>query len=109
MAKDEVLSADAIKQQQSFFEQAHKPFDIVSNDKGSVGFIQEVSINSGQLNEEKFSYAVCWLTGDERKTAWFDHDELNSHCNLFVKMAQKTCHPAGNNSKHVKSLLGAIK
>jgi len=82
---------------------AHKPFDIVECN-GCFGYIQEVNINDGQVKDDQISYAVHWFNGSER-FAWFDHDELKVHCNLFVEIAKDTCHPFGNNKKHVKRLL----
>lgn len=89
---------------------AYKPFDIVTDEKGNVGFIQEVSVNSCQdTPNSQISYAVSWLVGDNYKHAWFDHDELTKHCNLFVKIAEASCHPSGSNSYSVQSLFNNIK
>ncbi len=84
---------------------AYKPFDVVTNKGGDVGFIQEVSVNDCQDSpEHQISYAVNWLVGNEYKHAWFDHEELTVHCNLFVKIAESSCHPAGGGAESVRSL-----
>jgi hypothetical protein len=86
-------------------QKAYKPFDVVTNKKGDVGFIQEVSINRCQPSiNSQLSYAVNWFMGND-KHAWFDHDELTVLCNLFVKIAESTCHPMDNNKKHVSQLI----
>lgn len=88
------------------FKKAYKPYDIVSDQNGNVGFIQEVSINSGQVTPEcQLSYAVNWLYGNNSKHAWFSHKELTVHCNLFVKIAEISTHPMGHNACDVKRLL----
>lgn len=85
---------------------AHKPFDIVTNVAGDVGIIQEVSINSCQeSSDSQLSYAVRWLVGNERKFAWFDHNELKVHCNLFIAMGEMACNPRGNNANWVSKLV----
>jgi len=89
---------------------AYKPFDVVTDKKGNVGFIEEVNVNECQDEpKEQISYAVNWLTGKETKNAWFDHSELESHCNLLIKIAERTCHPMGNNSNYVKRLIRTLK
>ena len=81
-----------------------RPYDVVTDKDGTVGFIREVSINECQPeNSTQIQYAVNWLVGDNNKTAWFDHSELKSHCNLFVKIAESSCHPMGHNKKWVKN------
>lgn len=70
----------------------YKPYDIVTDKNGNVGFIQEVSFNTCQPEEYQKPYAVNWITGDNTKHAWFDHSELKYHCNLFVKIAESSCH-----------------
>ena len=88
---------------------AYKPFDIVTNKNGDVGFIQEVSVNDCQDEaKHQISYAVNWLVGDEYKHAWFSHDELTMHCNLFVKIAESACHPMGRNESKVQILFNAM-
>lgn len=87
---------------------AHKPFDIVTNKKGDVGFIQEVSANSCQDKpKHQIRYAVCWIVGSEYKHAWFYHEELTPHGNLFVKIAECACHPMGHNDRNVQDLFNA--
>lgn len=84
---------------------AYKPFDVVTNKNGDVGFIQEVNVNDCQSNPyHQISYTVNWLVGDEYKDAWFNHDELTVHCNLFIKIAESACHPMGHKSRWVQTL-----
>jgi hypothetical protein len=84
---------------------ALKPFDIVSDEKGNVGIVQEVGVNPCQDGfDSQISYAVEWITGTGSKHAWYDHGELKFHCNIFVKIAEMACHPMGNNAYFVKHL-----
>ena len=94
-------TTDAIKK-------AFKPFDVVTCKGGSVGFIQEVNINGCQ-NELRWqlSYAVNWIVGKETKHAWWEHEELTYHCNLFVEIAQAMCHPFGTSEEFVAKLFSA--
>jgi hypothetical protein len=87
-------------------ENAYKPYDVVTNKDGDVGFIQEVNVNDSQPSGSRWqiSYAVSWLVGDEIKHVWWDHDELTRHCNLFMEIAKASCHPSGRN-KHSVELL----
>lgn len=90
-------------------EWAHKPYDIVTDIEGNVGFIQEVSVNDCQESPEaQISYSVNWLTGDNYKTAWFDHDELTYQCNMFVKIAESSCHAFGSSANSVQALFNHI-
>ena len=51
---------------QETLNNAYKPFDVVTNKNGDVGFIQEVSVNDCQDEPSRqISYAVNWLVGDE--------------------------------------------
>ncbi len=94
---------------QETLNNAYKPFDVVTNKNGDVGFIQEVSVNDCQDEPSRqISYAVNWLVGDEYKHACFDHEELTLHCNIFVKIAEIACHPFGDNSSKVQSLFNAM-
>lgn len=86
-------------------KEAYKPFDIVSDSNGSVGFIREVSVNSCQPDGHQISYAIEWLFGSTVKVAWFDHSELKRHCNLMLKIAEGLCHPFGNNKEYVSKLI----
>lgn len=85
---------------------AYKPFDIVTDQLGNVGFIWEVNVNRCQpLPENQISYSVKWIVGNQSKVAWFDHNELKKHGNIQIKIAECMCHPFGNNSKHVEKLV----
>lgn len=90
---------------------AYKPFDVVTNSSGNVGFIQEVSINDCQPDKlHQISYAVKWLVynGGSEKAAWFTCDELTVHSNIFVSIAECACHPMGGNSVHVNTLFKSM-
>ncbi len=84
---------------------AYKPFDVVTDEKGNVGFIQEVNVNDCQPEGYQISYAVDWLVGVGSKNAWYDHCDLIKHCNLFVKIAECSCHPFGSSKRKVKMLM----
>lgn len=87
-------------------KEAYKPYDIVTDENGNVGFIQEVSINPHQSEPYQVQYAVKWLIGSPTRTAWYRHSELTRHCNLFVKIAECSCHPFGNSERWVSMLMG---
>ena len=90
-------------------KKAYKPFDVVSDENGNVGLIQEVFVNECQDSfDAQISYAVKWLVGDATKHAWYAHCELKLHCNLFVVIAECACHPMSNNSKHVQKLFNKM-
>lgn len=92
------------------FEEAYKPYDVVTDKEGNVGFIQEVNINSCQESlRMQLSYAVNWLVGDNDKHAWFDHNELTSHTNLLLKIAESSCGSHTRSEIHCKKLLGFEK
>lgn len=87
------------------FKKAYKPFDIVSDKGGNVGLIKEVNVNSCQDTfEHQISYAITWLTGTNRQSAWFHHYELQRHCNLFLKIAECAASGHGGNYRHVEKL-----
>lgn len=91
-------------------KKAYKPFDLVSDKNGNVGIIQEVDVNDCQEEpEHQISYAVEWLIGRGDKHAWYSTDELTSHCNLFVRIAECACHPMGSSSTSVKSLFNNME
>jgi len=79
-----------------------KPYDIVTDEDGNVGFIQEVSISDCR---NYASYAVNWLTGRNFKHAWFGYNELKRQGNLFVKIAEASCNAAGTSERDVKYIL----
>jgi hypothetical protein len=87
---------------------ALKPFDIVSIENGAVGYVREVSVNDCQADaKNQIRYAVNWLIG-YGKTAWWDHNDLKYHCNLFVKIAEDACHNMGRNEARVQELFNSI-
>lgn len=88
---------------------AYKPFDLVADKKGNVGFIQEVSVNNCQETPNaQISYAVNWMIGNNDKYAWFLHKELTVHGNILIKIAECACHPMGNNARSVQNLFSAM-
>lgn len=86
-------------------KEAYKPYDIVTDKNGNVGFIQETSINDCQPEPHQISYSVKWIVGKGEKSAWYGHSELTKHCNMFVKIAECSCHPFGNNGRKVERLM----
>jgi hypothetical protein len=88
-------------------KKSYKPYDIVSDKNGSVGFIQEVSVNDGRSNpQDQLSYAVKWFYGNNIKHAWFYHEELEKHGNIFEEIALASLHPFGTGKKYTKIILG---
>lgn len=76
---------------------AHRPFDIVRDSFGNVGFIKEVSFNDSQLKEQhQIQYSVHWLIEIEPnlpelhtyKSAWFHREELTAHANILMEIAR---------------------
>lgn len=93
-----------------YIEKAHKPFDCVILEDGSVGFIKEVSINDCQESFDRcVSYSIHWIENrGYNKTAWFSHKELegNIYNNFMFEVAKCMVHPFGNNEKYVDRLFG---
>jgi len=86
---------------------SYKPYDIVSDKNGSVGFIQEININDCQSEIEwQLTYAVKWFYGNNRKHAWFCHEKLEKHGNIFEEIALASIHPFGTNKEYTKVILG---
>lgn len=87
---------------------AFKPYDIITDKNGNVGIITEVNVNECQEGfDNQISYSVEWLVGIGDKNAWYIHEELKSHCNMLIKIAEFSCHPFGCNKSKVKSLFKA--
>lgn len=85
---------------------AHKPYDVVSDTSGNVGFICEVNVNTCQEGfDAQISYAVEWLVGEGDKHAWYTHNELTYHDNLLIRIAEISCHPSGRSKKWVRPLM----
>ena len=89
------------------YKKAYKPYDIVTDFLGNVGYIEEVSLNHCQPKDHaQVSYSVQWLIGAESlKCAWYSHSELTRHCNLFVKIAESSRHDFTTNKKDLQKLL----
>jgi hypothetical protein len=91
------------------FKKAHRPFTIVRLNDGSVGLINEVSINHCQDKiDHQIGYSVLWFhNATDNRNAWWKHKELNT-CkvgNLFDMIAEASCHPFGGNSKTAVELM----
>ena len=90
----------------------YNPFDVVTNSLGSVGYISEVNINECQeVFKHQVSYAVEWLVVQQanhrdNRHAWFEHEELTVHNNLFSIIAKGACHPFGSGRRTVEMLEG---
>lgn len=86
----------------------YRPYDVVSDKDGNVGFIQEVNLNECQVGfNDQVSYAVCWLVGNNTKHAWFSHADLDRHSNIFDKIARASCHPFGSGHRSMDLLNGS--
>ena len=83
----------------------YKPYDVVTDKQGNVGFINEVNVNTSDKESTRMSYAVTWIVGKSGMSSWHTYSELKVHCNLFVKIAECSCHPFGRNVIHVQKLL----
>jgi hypothetical protein len=74
-----------------------------------VALITEVSCNGCQYGfKDQISYSVTWITGKENKVSWFNHDEITVHSNIFMVIAEKSCHAFGTNESKVKKVLGNL-
>lgn len=92
------------------YRKTHKPYDVITI-KGyeGVALIKEVSCNSCQdVFEDQISYSAVWITGKESKVAWFNHDEITVHSNIFMIIAELSCHEFSNNDIEVKNVLGNL-
>lgn len=88
-------------------KRAYKPYDIVTDDVGNVGFIKETSLNEAQTEfNHQVTYSVEWLvvkTGHP-KNAWWQHEDLRCHTNMFKEIAKVSCHDMGYSSHSVDKL-----
>lgn len=92
---------------QDTLDKAYKPFDVVSDKDGNVGFVREVSVNVCQPSglENQISYAVTWLFRvTNPHSAWYVNTDLSKHCNLFEEIAKTTCHSMGGSGRWVEKL-----
>jgi len=92
---------------ENILKEAFKPYDIVTDSYGCVGFINEVHINTCQPEPYPVSYSVEWLVGRIGGSSWYEHYELKKHCNLFVKIAECSCNKFGNNGKKVSEIMAS--
>lgn len=89
--------------------EALKPFDIVTNKHGHVGFIVEVNLNDCQPSpEHQVGYSVNWIVGSGDKCAWFKDGELTYHANLFVEIAKASCHNMGGSRHNIGALMNNL-
>jgi hypothetical protein len=91
-----------------YAKMAHKPFDIVQLEDGSIGYIKEVSINKCQEGFNNcISYSLHWIKNvGSHKVAWFSHSELKNHIigNFIREISRSMCHPFGNSGNMVDLL-----
>ena len=85
---------------EAILKEAYKPYDIVTDKEGNVGFIRETDIR-----QHSAAYDVEWIVGTGEKNAWYNHSELKKHCNFFVKIAECACNHFSNNREKVKTLM----
>lgn len=91
-------------------EEAHKPYDVVTDKAGNVGFIQEVNLNDCQTHPyQQVSYAVNWLVGRGDKHAWYHTEDLEVHTNIFKEIAKSSCHAMGHSANAVDVLFTTFK
>ena len=85
----------------------HKPFDFVESKKGSIGYIQEVSINECQVGfDNQVSYSVNWIKNVALDhNAWWQHDDLIVIGNMFKAIAKCAVHPYGNNEDVIDDIM----
>jgi len=84
----------------------HRPFDFVMSKKGGFGYIQEVSINECQEGfDNQVSYSVNWIISKDEKNAWWDHEDLTVHGNMFKELAKCACHPFGSNKLMIDKIM----
>ena len=69
-------------------KKSFKPYDIVSDKTGSLGFIQDVNFNRYQPEEFQVSYSIHWVMGKGDRHSWYDHDDLTRHGNVFIEIAK---------------------
>ena len=87
---------------------ALKPYDIVRLKDGEIALITEVSVNSCQETPEaQISYSIDFITDNinRSRSAWYSRAELEFMCNIFVKIAKNSTHPAGHSQQWVERLL----
>lgn len=93
------------KVERDTLKKAYKPFDVVSDENGSFGYIREVAVNTCQVGfDNQISYAVTWLAGPTTKVAWFEHTDLKVHSNLMFSIMKDVTHNHSNNDRWVELL-----
>tara|TARA_R110002096_G_scaffold181526_1_gene359232 strand:- start:1 stop:315 length:315 start_codon:yes stop_codon:yes gene_type:complete len=96
------------KIKKSTLQQAYKPYDVVSTKDGQVGFIKEVNVNDCQPKVyDQISYSITWLVGTNYN-AWWKHEDLLWHSNIFIEIAKASTHPFGRNESNVDDLFQNI-
>ena len=100
---------EKIKVTKKALKKAYKPFDIVTDFTSDVGFIREVAIEES-FGKTEMIYSVEWLIkGSTPKHAWYRQEDLTSHCNLFMKIAEAACNPTGQGRGIVPHLFRAMR
>ena len=88
-------------------KKAYKPFDFVESEKGSLGYIKEVSINHCQEGfDNQVGYSVNWIKNvDNEHNAWWSHENLKVIGNMFKEIAKSSCHAFSDNDKYIDRLM----
>ena len=82
----------------------YKPYDVVTNKDNDVGYIQEVNLNDCQDGfDNQVSYSVNWLVGHSYN-AWWKHNDLTKHGNIFEEIARNSCHPFGGGKRSIDKI-----
>ena len=93
------------KVEKETLKKAYKPFDVVSDKNGSVGYIRETNVNNCQESFDwQLSYAVTWLVGPTTKSAWFHHNDLTVHSNLMFSFMKDMTNNFSNSARYVEHL-----
>jgi hypothetical protein len=101
------------------YKKAHKPYDVVTiKNHTGVALITEVGCNECQDEfDDQIQYSVMWLVkgvhseGEpySSKNAWYNHDELKVHSNIFMVIAKASCCESDNEVKKVMGNLNRGK
>lgn len=70
---------------------AYKPYDVVSDARGNIGLIQDVSFCKSLPAGSRVAYSVHWVVGQGDRHAWYSEGELKKHTNLFIEMSKMAC------------------
>lgn len=93
------------KIEESTLKDSLKPFDVVKLRNGDIAYINEVSVNTSQESPKfQIGYSIRILSGTTNKLSWYDKNELEYQCNLFIEIAKNATHNMGQSSRWVKKL-----